>query len=266
MPRNRDEFSDIDKARIFARDRAICTYSGKSLWLLDYGAAPASIDWVDHYVPASRGGLADLDNGLCASWLYNRLKRDVGGTMPLFFAGLPTVDFYTFYETVPDAIAVHLRRFKTLHYSDWYFNRAVFQVRIAGAQSEEKRADGQAFARGLEYRSKAALKFLTQWRKIVERERPGDFASRELLPPERTADHDLLLSLQTEDQLPRIVEIAAELTPFFKASWDAFVELSNAETKSQALEVLARVEKDPHVVPRVKRAVRHNIVALFEQP
>src|SRR5690348_5360216 len=141
MRATRDEFSDFDKARIFARDRALCTYSGKSLWLLDYGAAPASIDWVDHYVPASRGGLVELDNGLCASWLFNKLKRDGGGTMPLFFAGLSTVDFYTFYEVVAQTIAEHLRRFRTLHYSDWYFNRAVFQVRLAAAQIEEKRLD-----------------------------------------------------------------------------------------------------------------------------
>lgn len=249
MRATRDEFSDVDKARIFARDRALCTYSGKSLWLLDYGAAPASVDWVDHYVPASRGGLAELDNGLCASWLYNKLKRDVGGTMPLFFAGLPTVDFYTFYEIVPDTIAAHLRRFGTLHYSDWYFNRAIFHVRLAGAQSEERRADGQPFARGSEYRAKAALKYLTQWRKIVDREKPGDFASRGLLPPDPSADHEMLISLVSEHEVSRIARVAADLTPLMKASWDAFVDLSRAETKSDAFTLLERVEKDACVVP-----------------
>ena len=41
MRAKRAEFTDRQKADIFVRDRALCCYTGKSLWLLDYGGGPA---------------------------------------------------------------------------------------------------------------------------------------------------------------------------------------------------------------------------------
>lgn len=263
MRSRRDEFTDRDKAEIFVRDRALCSYSGKSLWLLDYGAAPGSIDWVDHIVPASKGGRAVVENGLCASWVFNKLKRDVGGTMPLFIAGLPTADFLTYYEIIPEAIGAHLQRFAALHFSDWFYNRAVFQVLLAAAQEGERRADGKPFARGLDYRCKAAMKYLVQWAKFVDQTSPADFASRALLPRESSLDHELLTSLTKVPALPQIVRVASELAPYKYASWQACVDLSLCEEKAEATELLARVEADPFVVPRVRRAVRHNISMLW---
>lgn len=264
MSKRRDEFADQDKAAIFVRDRATCCYSGKSLWLLDYGAAPTSVDWVDHIVPASKGGLAEPDNGLCASWVFNKLKRDLGGTMPLFIAGYPTVDFFTFYETVPDSIAAQLHRFAALHISDWYFNRAVYHVQVAAAQKDLRRADGKEFTRGLEYWCKAAQKYLARWGKLVGRERPLDFASRQLLPTNPSVDHEILLPLLNVPELGEVIRIASELAPFAAASWQAFVDLSLIENRAAALDLLARVEADSHVVPRVQRAVRHNVAVLFQ--
>ncbi len=43
MARPRDEFTDRQKAEIFVRDRALCCFSGKSLWALDYGAGPTRL-------------------------------------------------------------------------------------------------------------------------------------------------------------------------------------------------------------------------------
>lgn len=45
------------RAEIFVLDRGTCSYSGRSLWIADYGIDPSyAIDWADHIVPASRGG------------------------------------------------------------------------------------------------------------------------------------------------------------------------------------------------------------------
>lgn len=56
MRAKRAEFTDQQKAEIYVRDRALCSYSGLSLWLLDDGASDIfNIDWVDHYLPAARG-------------------------------------------------------------------------------------------------------------------------------------------------------------------------------------------------------------------
>jgi hypothetical protein len=93
---------------------SVCCYSAKSLWLLDYGAVGGSWEWVDHLKPAARGGKATIENGLCASWIYNKLHRDNQARMPLFVGGKPTLDFLTYFGRIPDAVAKHLQRFSTL--------------------------------------------------------------------------------------------------------------------------------------------------------
>lgn len=60
MPSKRAEFPERVKAEIFARDRALCSYTGQNLWRLDHGASPGSEVWIDHIHPASRGALALL--------------------------------------------------------------------------------------------------------------------------------------------------------------------------------------------------------------
>jgi len=59
MAHIRTEFSDRQKAEIFARDRATCCFSGANLWLLDAPLRPGfQMGWVDHIRPSSRGGKA----------------------------------------------------------------------------------------------------------------------------------------------------------------------------------------------------------------
>lgn len=76
-------FTDKQKAAIFVRDRATCCFSGANLWLLD---APLRVgwqsDWVDHRKPKSRGGMADIENGVCASHTFNMKKRNNYSTPP----------------------------------------------------------------------------------------------------------------------------------------------------------------------------------------
>src|SRR5207302_7983136 len=76
MPRA-SNFTDRQKAELFVRDHATCAYTGKSLWLLDYGADPYfEVDWADHRRPVARGGTSTLANGVCASWGANFAKSD----------------------------------------------------------------------------------------------------------------------------------------------------------------------------------------------
>ena len=77
MAHKRIEFTEAQKALIYARDRATCAFSGLSLWLLDIGIRPNwDMDWVDHILPSASGGNASLDNGICASSTFNAKKRD----------------------------------------------------------------------------------------------------------------------------------------------------------------------------------------------
>jgi hypothetical protein len=264
MGSKRQEFTDRQKADIFARDRALCCFTGKSLWLLDYGGGPSTVDWVDHINPAARGGRADIDNGACASWLYNKQKRDCNQGIYLFFEGRPTETFYTYYETLPQSIAQHLIRFQKIHFTDWYFNRAIFHIQLATAQIvERKRADGKTWTRGLEYRNKAAFKFLCQWRNLVVSEKPSTMTKRHLLPSRPSSDQQIVLKLLDAQKPDDIGKIAKALAPFSKASWNALSSLAYIESRKEALDFAKTVMSDPCVTVRVKKAVESNIYRIW---
>ena len=106
------------------------------------------------------------------------------------------VDFFTLYETIPVDIAAHIDRFSTLHWTDWYFNRAVHNTLLgAVARFERRRSDGKRKTRGAKYRAKATLKLLTKWRRILETEKPPSMKARGLLPATPSRDQKLLFGL-----------------------------------------------------------------------
>lgn len=193
MPSQRKNFTDQQKAEIFVLDRALCSFSGKSLWLLDHGAAPSSVDWVDHIDPAAKGGTADVSNGACSSWLYNWARRDQKNPIYLFNRGKPTEDFFTYFGIVPETTAEHLHRFATLHWSDWYFNRAVFHVLLSAGQLGQRRLDGAPFTRNREYWAKAALRCLEKWSDGASE--TTSFRKRKLAPRSPWQDQQALLEL-----------------------------------------------------------------------
>ncbi len=261
MPRK--NFSNKQKAKIYARDRAICCFSGASLWLLDYGAAPSTIDWADHIHPSALGGEADLENGSCASWLYNWVKRQHTAGVYLYQQGRPTADFYLLHETLSENVAAHLKRFSTLHWSDWYFNRAVFHVLLAASQKGERRMDGKVFKRDSNYWCGASLKSLDEWRRHSEGEGVSSFKSRGLLLKRLTADQMILFNLCEATQLSQVKRACQELTPYVKASEEAMLALADIQELKQAKLLLASVRSDPYVVKRTKDAIATNIQRLF---
>lgn len=256
MRARRKEFSERDMAEIFVRDRATCCYSGKSLWLLDYGGGPSTADWVDHVRPASRGGSARLDNGVCSSWIFNKM-RGTGARIPLFHHGMPNEDWFTLFEIVPWSIAEHLRRCSKLHWTDWYFNRAVLNVQIGAAKHiERRRGDGNAWSRGIDYHSRAAVRFLTQWREGIDAERPGSMKARGLIPSRPSPDQKLLLRLTDAERPADVRRIITALAPWGEASWAALIALAHVESK-------AEVRAHPFVTRRAKEAVATDVRRLW---
>ena len=261
MKTKRQNFTDRQKADIFVRDRATCTFSGKNLWLLDYGAAPSSPDWADHIIPASKGGEAELDNGICSSWIYNNMKRNGTGCPYLFYQGRPTQDFFTFYGTVSEQVAQQLSRLSALHWSDWYFNRAVFHIHVAAAQVDECRADGKPFSRDTDYWAKAASKCLKTWARCCSE--TTCFQSRGLAPASPSFDQRLLLSISEESTIHEIKDVISEIAPYVKGSQRAMELLALVTTKKEARQFLREVKRNPFVVPQIKQAVQTNVDRLF---
>jgi hypothetical protein len=108
---------------------------------------------------------------------------------------------------------------------------------------------------------------LTTWAEIVRREKPGDMASRGLVPAELSRDQKLLLDLTRHPGgVEHIKEVVVELAPLLDASWDALEAPARVTGPRDARALLAKVEANPNVVPRVKRIVRANLERLYLAP
>lgn len=252
-------FTDDQRAAIYARDRAICAYSGNSLWLADFGAAPSMVDWIDHRTPLARGGRSTLDNGICASADYNRIKRDHGQGLELYLWGRPTPLFYFLYERLSPEASRHLSRFDLLEPSDWFFNRALWHAKMGAASIGEKRGDGKSYTRGVEYRANAAMNMLKKWR--ARSAAVAGLRVRGLWPRNPGPDQKLLLSIERADSPLDIAKVIRKLAPYCRASWKAMSRLAEVSTDADATRVRPFLT-DPFVSPRVKRAIRHNLLQL----
>lgn len=260
MASKRQEFSDEQKAEIFVRDRALCGYSGASLWLADAGATPASIDWVDHLAAAAKGGAASIDNGICASYLYNWVKRDHDRSVVLFFAGRPTAQYYTFFGAVRPDVSAHLQRFGSLHSSDWYANRVLFQVHKGAAGRSARRRDGERFTRGVDYYASAALRFLDKWHKRSA-EVPS-LRTRRLLPVRPSSDQSLLISALEASSAAQMKRIMKEFEPWLVTSWAAMEAVAVVANHGERKRLAAEIASHPHVAPKVKRIAKLNLSLL----
>ena len=258
MPKTiRKNFTDSQKAEIFLRDRAVCAFSGKSLWLLDYGLSPTyDIDWVDHIKPASKDGGNDIENGICASSFYNAKKsnnsRDTGF---LFHHGRPTSAFYYHYEIVPATIAEHLRRFSRAEKSDWYLNRALSRF-INGLEWIVCKKHGTTYARDDKYYAKSALKMLNIWKKQSKNDL--SIEERGLIDEVASDDQKLLLAFRDLTAESDILEYMQDCSVWFENGKLAVDELADAVTEAQLQEVVSKYSSLPKVPARVLRMLSEN--------
>ncbi|MBI5748465.1 MAG: hypothetical protein HZA00_05010 [Nitrospinae bacterium] len=267
MKQNRIEFTDRQKADIFKRDRGICCFSGKSLWILDYGACPTfDIDWVDHIKPANKGGTACLENGICSSYFYNYKKRDNSADKQyLFEEGKPTPHFYYFYEAIPKDIARNLHRFKNLHYSDWHFNRSLFRLMLATIfMFDPYSISGNIRSRDDNYYAKSSFKILEEWKKIITSEEVPSFESRSLLPSNISDDQKLMLDIVYARSSGDVRKTAKKLLPYYRDNFKAIELFIKSQTEKEANKVLMKIGNFKFVTPRVITFIISNIERLFK--
>ncbi|RZM75018.1 HNH endonuclease [Leptolyngbya iicbica] len=254
----RQEFTDRQKAQIYVRDRALCAFSGKSLWILDYGLSPTfDSDWVDHIKPAAKGGGNSIDNGICASYFYNSKKRaNSHDNKHLFFAGKPTREFFYFYETVSIEIAEHLRRFANVSLSDWYFNRAAYRFMIA-LYRLRMQSFGKTYARTESYYAKAAMKMLKAWKKLIKIE--GTFEQRGLMNSPISTDQEQLRQLQYCQAEADVLEHLDQCFPFYENSCNAIDELSTATNNDLLKSVRDKYSENEFMSQRVRDLIEINV-------
>ena len=249
----RTNFSDEQRAEIFVLDRATCCYSGRSLWIADYGIDPSyQIDWADHIVPASRGGKSIVENGAAASCLYNYLRGNGRQKLVFFRRGLPTADHKFHVGVIDPAVIAQLHRFRALHLADWFLNRAMWHVWI-GITLEHERQQGLSRSRDYNYYAGAALKCLTKWLRLVEKDSVGTWEQRGLVSPTPEADQQQLLEIRQSTSTRSLVEMMKDLFPVYDATAKAMLSLCDAKNAATISRIMSRVESHKRIPRRIRK-------------
>lgn len=210
-------FTDAQKAQLFVMHRAICVYTGDKLWILDGGADyNFPVDWADHLTPVANGGLSTLENGVCAGWRPNSKKRDSTEAPEfLFFKGKPTARFRKLGKQLSPAQARDLERFAQLHHSDWYFNRTLYRLLLG---VDDLAHPGRGYTRDDKYYAASALRSISKWRKIVDREAVPSLEKRGLTPAKPSLDQKLMLGIRGADDVSAICSIMKKLLPTYRTT------------------------------------------------
>ena len=236
--RKRTNFTERQKALIYARDRATCAFSGVSLWIPDHGLTPEwDTDWADHLKPSARGGLSTLENGACVSSTYNSKKRDNGSDTTCFFhEGRITRAYVRVFGLPTDDVLRALQRRAAIVPADWLFNRALGNSLIAlGWRFREERGAWR-HKRDDEYWIAAAWKQYLRWsRSRVE----AGFTSRGLVVDPPAFGADLLFELEHVGTEARYRDWLEALWPSYVATarmLDAFDAVSCDEERREIVE------------------------------
>ena len=245
--RKRTDFSESQKADIFARDRATCAFSGISVWLFDYGVRHNyEIDWADHIKPSARGGTSSLDNGICASSLFNAKKKDNGSDNIFFFKnGRVTKAYITTFGYASDQMLADLNRRSRLEPGDWYLNRSISNVYFAfdwRCNLEFKKVD---YKRDDNYWLKAAWKRHMKWQKIQPSE---SIQHRKLLDPNHPFGASQLLELESIRSEDHFRNWAESIWPTYRQSWKTDFDFNLAIDPEHMRSILnqASIEVDVH--------------------
>lgn len=231
MPRTRTDFTDEQRAELYRLDRATCSFSGRNLWILDYGMDPSyAIDWADHIVPASRGGPSEIANGATASWFHNYIRGDAPSGVYLFRRGRPTAQFIWQFGTIPDAIYRHLQRFSKLQLSDWFLNRALWHLWLA-CSTEYQASLGKKRSRRKEYYTAASTKALAKWRRHCDREGSESIEDRGLAPVAAEPDQEILLSARNMVSQDCLLELVRGLLEAYCHTEELLDLVSSAEVR-----------------------------------
>ena len=264
MTVRRRPFTDSQKAEIFVRDRAVCAFSGKSLWVLNYGASPLwQPDWIAPARPATRGSASPLDRGVLASELFkSRGKGQRSEGVCFFRGGRPTSDYFFFLGVVPDEIARNLRRFAKLQPADWYFNRCLVNTLLAVEDRWLRRA-GREYKRDSRYWAERALRKLEDWREVQKCQPAGSLEARGLAPRQPSPDQQLMLELRDAVSLGDIMAVVRGLAPHYQANSRALQALTLVGNRQAGVNLVEAVEANPLVSPSLRGMIRLSVQRLY---
>lgn len=251
------------RAGVFERDKAICAFSGVSVWILDYGTAPfAQHDWVDHIRPRSRKGNDSIENLVCASHFYNSKKVNNGrDNAYLFYGGEPTEWFFWVHGELSAEQTETLARHAKIAKADWYLNRCLMNLTNALQIDWSKRV----VVRQMDYWLGAAHKCLVAWRRISGETGPDTFQDRELVRYPTAPDVQLMLSLTRSDAVG-LQRIFRRLAIHYRANASALDAFGKAENQQKRRSILKAAEAGGKATEPLLTALRNDVARLDALP
>lgn len=263
---NRLEFTDKQKAFIYERDKWICAFSWKILWIPHYWASCLwDTDWVDHIKPAMRWWDNSIENWICASSFFNSKKRDNSNDNKFLFKNWEiTKYFYIAQWFYTDELFNYLKDFKNIHYSDWYFNRALQNIMIS-LEHKYNPYDlkWHLMKRDLDFWLKASYKRLNEWKKITTKNEIINFKERLYKNNiDLWNDQKIMLDIINIKWIDDIKYIVDSLFPYYQNSINYFSELDKIN-KNNLFNFKEKLENEKYINNR-DRKILLNAIKLIE--
>ncbi len=267
----RTNFPDAVKAEIYARDRAICAFTGLNLWILDEGAGGFYNNcWIDHIIPATRGGESTVDNGVAtfAAYNYNKGNR-IGANLYLFINGLPTFRFWEFHRLLPPEMAQMIVNNSNIQPSDYHFNQAI--INLIGGVWWLHSGQNTKYKRDADYYASATMRRIDKWKRAVDAEEAAPLEERNLVLDSLTPDQELLLSLREAKTTKELKSLMKEVLPHHSDNLALRLEFEVACEKwtegSKYDDSFSRVEElleQPYVSEIVANQIAHNMSMMID--
>lgn len=249
------EFTDKQKAFIFQRDKWLCAFSGKILWVLHYWASILwDIDWIDHILPAAKWWDNSIENWICASSFYNSKKKDNSyDNKYLFFKWLPTKYYFISNWYFSDELLNYIAQYKDLHYSDWFLNRALFTLMLAVENLHNPyNTNWTKAVRDYKVYSKRTLKRIKEWKKEVSESDIQHYYER-LNIKKLSDDQKIMLKVLDSNTENEIIEIAKSLLPYYKNSDKYFWNIFNIKDEEDIITLKKQVLNEDIISKRDKQ-------------
>lgn len=248
------EFTDKQKAFIFQRDKWLCAFSGKILWVLHYWASHLyDEDWVDHIKPAMKWWDNSTENWICASSFFNSKKKDNSNDNKyLFYAWKTTEYFYIANWSFNKELSDYINNMWEIKVSDWYFNRALSKLIIwVDTLYNPTDLKWNLIKRDLNYWCTASLKKLNEWRKKSFNESIDIFKNRLNIDSSKLwEDQKIMLEIINSRNLDEIVKIANKLLPYYKNSIEYFKKLNKIKNKKELEDLEKKINNESFLSKR----------------
>lgn len=252
--KKRLNFSSKTKALIFVRDKWICAFSWKILWIFhNWVSCTYDSDWADHIKPASSWWNNSLENWICSSSFYNSKKKDNWfDNKYLFFWWKPTIDFFKIISFLPEELKKYIEDMENLEKNDYYFNRALKNLLVwVEVLNKPFDKNGKFLKRQNDYWCKASLKNIQKFLKNYKWKE--EFLNRLNINLEKISeDQKIMLEILEVKNLEDMIKISNKLLPFFKNSLNFFEEKVLLETKEEKEKFYEKVKNEKFLWNRDK--------------